>query len=219
MVATKSLVASTLLALLLAPIALADNPALRIDANDQAWATRALLRPTDFGIGWRGGLRRTGKPTGVACPSFNPKASDLTVTGYGSASFYSPRARVSIDIDTQVMNSVDAVETDFARTVQPPLAECLKHLVGRAPDVVSVAVERLEFPRLGTISAAFRATIVRGSRGPGPAAKWLRDFVFFAQGRMEYSLVVEADARYRPQLVAFEADMARILLKRAVRGE
>ena len=42
----------------------------------------------------------------------------------------------------------------------------------------------------------------------------ISDFVFFGNGRLEYSLNVQAPARYRPQLVPFEADMARMLVKR-----
>jgi hypothetical protein len=36
---------------------------------------------------------------------------------------------------------------------------------------------------------------------------------------MEYSLNVVAPIRYKPQLVPFEADIARILVKRSARPE
>ena len=70
---------------------------------------------------------------------------------------------------------------------------------------------------MGSISAHYRATIV--VRAHGRTAKVISDFLFFGHGRLEYSLNVVAPARYIPQLVPFELDMARILVKRAARPE
>jgi hypothetical protein len=106
---------------------------------------------------------------------------------------------------------------DFARTIQPPLVNCLEHTVKRQPTVESVTVERLVFPQDGYVHAAYRATILL--RANGQTVKLLSDYVFFSQGRMEYSLNVRASARYRQQLVPFESDMAKILVKRASRPE
>ena len=119
MVAFQSFVASVLFCLLLAPAALADTYALRIDPEDQAWAAQALLRPGDFGHGWRGGSVPAEKPVGISCPNFDPKASDLVVTGQGSAMFENQRAGVEVHVDSQVLESAAAVKTDFARTIQP----------------------------------------------------------------------------------------------------
>jgi hypothetical protein len=217
-VATKSLVASTLVALVLATPGLADDPTVRINDADQTLAARSLLRSSDFGIGWRGGPTTPTKLTGPSCPGFNPKVSDLVVTGHANASFKNPRAGVQISLDTQVLESAEAVRTDFARTVQPPLADCLEYQFKQGPsNFASVTVDPLDFPRIGSATAAYRATIL--VRTDGRTARVLSDFVFFGHGRMEYSLNVVAPARYRPQLVPFEADMARILVKRGARPE
>lgn len=218
MAAIKSLVASALLAFLLAPAALADDPAVRVNADDQAWAAQTLLRSSDFRLGWQGGATRPAKPTGFACPGFEPKASDLVVTGYASVSFDNPRIGVQISVDSQVLEHADAVQTDFARTIQPPLLGCLAYQLKRQPNIVAVAVEKLDFPKIGTITAAYRATITLRSKGR--TAKVLSDFVFFANGRLEYSMRVDAaSVRYRPQLVPFEVDLARMIVKRGTRPE
>jgi hypothetical protein len=217
-VAIKSLVASTLVALLFAAVALADDPTVRISSGDQAWATRALLRLADFGIGWRGGSTTPSKITAPTCPGFQPKVSDLVVTGHATASFSNVRVGVQVSLDTQVLETADAVQTDFARTVQPALADCLEYQFEQGPSTFSgVSVARLPFPRVGTVSAAYRATIL--VRTNGRVAKVLSDFVFFGSGRLEYSLNVVAPYRYRPQLVPFESDIARILVKRGSRSE
>ena len=217
MVAFKSLVASTLTALVLTPLALADDPVLRINAGDQSWAAQTLLRSDDFGLGWRGGRIPSVRPTGPSCPGFDPKASDLVVTGHANASFTNKRAGVQIALDSQVLESAEAVRTDFARTIQPELPGCLAHQLRRGPNISAVTVEPLEFPKLGVVSAAYRATIT--VKANGRTAKVLSDWVFLGNGRLEYSLNVVAPFPYGPDLVPFEVDMARLLLKRGARPE
>jgi len=216
-VAAKPLVAF-FAALLLAPAALADDPTLRIDPSDQAWAARALLRASDFGPDWQGGRTKPSRPKGPDCPGFEPKASDIVVTGHANASFKNARAGVQVSLDVQLLQNADSVQTDFARTIQPKLPACLEYEFKRGPNnFESVHVERVDVPSVGSVSAHYRATIA--VRAHGRTARVISDFLFFGHGRLEYSLNVVAPARYVPQLVPFELDMARILVKRAARPE
>jgi hypothetical protein len=216
-VAIKSFVASLLLALLFVPSVLADTYTVKLDAGDQHWANEALLTPRDVPLGWHGGTTSPSKPTGVSCPGFDPKASDLVVTGYANASFENGNAGVHVEQDLLVLSTSAAVQKDFTRTIQPPLPACLEYQLKRSAHVTSVKVEPLAFPRIGSVSAAYRASItVQLKNG---TAKFLRDFVFFSNGRLELSLTVDAPARYRQQLQPFEAEMARILVKRGARPE
>jgi len=221
-VAIKSFVAPTfaslLLALLFTPAVLADVYNVKVDPGDQRWAASALLTPHDFGFGWRGGTTSPEKPTGIACPGFDPKASDLVVTGYANASFENVNAGVHVTQDLLVLSTSGAVKKDFARTIQPPLAACLEYQLKRSPQVVAVKVEPLAFPDVGRITHAYRATITARLKG-GATAKFFRDFVFFANGRLELSLTVDAPVRWREQLVGFESEMARVLVKRGTRTE
>jgi hypothetical protein len=199
------------------PAVLADTYTLKLDSSDQHWADQALLTSRDLGIGWRGGTTTPEKPAGVSCPGFDPKASDLVVTGYASANLDNANAGVHVSQDLLVLSNTGAVQKDFSRTIQPPLASCLEYQLGRSPQVSAVKVEPLAFPKIGGVTAAYRATIT--ARLKGGTAKFFRDFVFFSNGRLELSLTVDAPARYRQQLVPFEADMARILVKRGARTE
>ena len=214
MVAAKALLAGVV-ALLWTGAALADNPTVHLTETDQAKAAASLLRLHDFGMGWSGGAKAAGKLTAPRCPGFDPKESDLVVSGHAAAHFAYGRGAVTLDQDTQVLETPEAVRTDFARTIKPKLAECLAYQLKQAGkgQVVSAEVRRLPFPALGTVSAAYRATLVlrAGSR----LVKFVNDFVFVGEGRLEYSLSIVAPAVESAQLVPFEQSLVQILVRRA----
>jgi hypothetical protein len=215
-VAAKPFVATALLALISTAVALGDNPTVKISSADQAKAVAALLRPSDFGAGWRGGRTKTAPITPPSCPGFDPKESDLTVSGHADARFTFEQGGVELDQDVEVLASAAAVQKDFARTIVPPLGPCLAYQLRKSPSVVSVAVAKLPFPPTGSVSAAYRASIVL--RSHGVRVRLLRDFVFFGEGRVEYSLNVNAPVGVGDQLVRFELSIATILIKRGAVG-
>ena len=215
MVGAKSLVAGILLALVAAAAAAADNPTVRISQADQAKAEAALLQLKDFGVGWTGGRRAPSKLTAPKCPGFDPKESDLTVTGHAEARFTYARGSVVFDQDNQVLESEHAVMTDFARVIQPKLKDCLAYELKESGkgQIVSVVVRELPFPKLGTTSAAYRGTMVL--HAGGRKVTFISDFVFVGQGRLEYSLNVVAPAVLGGELVSFERSIAQKLVKKA----
>jgi hypothetical protein len=218
MAGAKPLLMGAVLALACASAALADNPTVRISKADQAKAEQALLRLHDFGVGWKGGATSPSKLTAPNCPGFNPKESDLVVTGHAEARFSYSRGGVIFDQDTQVLETAQAVATDFARTIQPKLSDCLARQLKASGKgtVVSVDVKPLDFPHVGSVSAAYRASIV--VRSHGRLGKIVSDFVFFGQGRFEFSLNVVAPAFEGGQLIPFEQAMVEKLVSRAATG-
>jgi hypothetical protein len=214
MVAAKSLLAGALLALVSAATAAADDPAVRITHADQARAEATLLQLRDFGVGWTGGKRAPSKLTAPKCPGFDPKESDLTVTGHAEARFTYARGSVVFSQDNQVLKSAKAVATDFSRVIRPQLPRCLAYqLKSSDKQIVSAAVRRMSFPNLGDSTAAYRATIV--VRVHGRKITFVRDFVFIGIGRLEYSLAVDGPQVLGRQLLAFEQAMAENLVKKA----
>jgi hypothetical protein len=201
------------LALVVTAGALADNPTVRIAKADQDGAVAALLRSTDFASGWQGGPTKPTKLTAPKCPGFDPKESDLVVTGHADARFVYPSGQASFDQDVQVLATAAAVRKDFARTIGPKLGPCLEHELKASSQVVAVRVQRIPFPRFGSVSAAYRATLVL--KVGKHRVSLLADYVFFGVGRYEYALKVVAPAGERSQLVAFESAMARILVRRS----
>jgi hypothetical protein len=211
----KSLLAGVVLALAFAAAAAADDPTVRITKADQEKAEAALLKLKDFGVGWTGGPRTPSKLTAPKCPGFNPKESDLTVTGHAEARFTYARGSVVFDQDTQVLESAKAVSTDFARVIQPKLKDCLAYELKQSGkgQIVSVVVRELPFPRLGTETAAYRGTMV--IRAGTRKVTFVSDFIFIGQGRLEYSLNVVAPAVLGNELASFEQSIAQKLIKKA----
>jgi hypothetical protein len=218
-VAAKPLLAAALIGLVwtsAATAAVTDSPTVRITNADQAKARAALLRPSDLGAGWLGGPIKTSPLSPPNCPGFDPKESDLVVTGHADARYTFKRAGVELDQDVQVMLNDAAVQTDFARSVSPKLARCLAYQLEKLPHVVRVRVVRMPFPRTGSVSAVYRAAIeVQTPKGRGTL---LSDYVFFGQGRVEYEFTVIAPLGARDQLAQFELGLAQILLRRASAG-
>jgi hypothetical protein len=214
-VGAKVFVAGVLLALVGAAGAAADNPTVRISHADQLKAESALLQLTDFGVGWTGGQRTPSKLTAPQCPGFDPKESDLTVTGHAEARFAYAKGSVVFDQDNQVLKSEKAVATDFARVIRPKLKDCLAYELKKSGKghVVSVSVRELAFPKMGTSSAAYRGTMV--VRAGGRKVTFVSDFIFIGQGRLEYSLNIVAPAVLGHELLSFEQSIARMLVKKA----
>ena len=217
MVAAKPLLAAALIGLVSTSTALAaivDAPTVRITPADQAKARAALLRTTDFGAGWGGGPIKTSQLSPPNCPGFDPKESDLVVTGHADARYRT--TGIELDQDVQVMKDAAAVQTDFARSISPKLAKCLAYQLGKLKNVVGVRVERLPFPPTGDVSAAYRAEIdLQTPKGRGTL---LSDYVFFGKGRVEYEFTVIAPVGARDQLAQFEHELALGLLRRAASG-
>jgi len=216
-VAAKPLLAAALIGLVSTSTALAaivDAPTVRITPADQAKARAALLRTTDFGAGWGGGPIKTSQLSPPNCPGFDPKESDLVVTGHADARYRT--TGIELDQDVQVMKDAAAVQTDFARSISPKLAKCLAYQLGKLKNVVGVRVERLPFPPTGDVSAAYRAEIdLQTPKGRGTL---LSDYVFFGKGRVEYEFTVIAPVGARDQLAQFEHELAQGLLRRAASG-
>jgi hypothetical protein len=150
------------------------------------------------------------------CPGFNPKESDLVVTGHADARFTFGQGGVELDQDVQVLVSAEAVRKDFARTVSSKLAACLAYQLRKLPNVVDAKVEQIPFPPTGAVSAVFRAVIaVHNGKSQGTLVS---DYVFFGAGRVEYEFTVIAPVGAHDQLVRFEQGLAKILLRRAGMG-
>jgi hypothetical protein len=218
-VAAKPLLAAALIGLVFTSTALAavvDAPTVRITPADQAKARAALLRRADFGAGWLGGPIRTIPLSPPNCPGFDPKESDLVVTGHADARYTFEQAGLELDQDVQVMTSPAAVQTDFARSVSPKLAKCLAYQLAQMKNVVAVRIERAPFPPTGSVSAVYRAVLA--VQTAGGRSTWLSDYVFFGEGRVEYEFTVIAPLGARDQLAEFELGLAQSLLRRAASG-
>ena len=214
----KALLAGVLLALSSAAVALADNPTVRITKEDQAKAEAALFKVADFGAGWKGGPKTPDKLTSPNCPGFDPKESDLTVTGHAEAQFTLPHYGIAVGQDTQVLQSADDVTSDFSRSITSKLPDCLAYQLksGSKGQITNVAIHPLTLQSAGDHFASYRAVIsinINGRR-----SKFIRDFVFMGVGRFEFSIFVDGPMQDGTQLVPFEQALVRKLVHRTTGG-
>lgn len=160
-----------------------------------------------------GGETKTSPLAAPACPGFDPKESDLVVSGHADARFTFPPGDVVLVQDVEVLASPTAVRKDFERTMTPRFPGCLAYQLEHTPSITGARVVKVAFPPTGSVSAAYRATVaVRSVRFKGTL---LSDFVFFGEGRVEYSFNVIAPLGARTELGRFELALAQILLRRA----
>lgn len=212
----RSLIAFTALALVVAGIALAGNPAketIALTAAGNAHAKAEVLRRTDVGAGWKGGARKPDLSSSMPCTNYRPKQSDLVLIGVAETLF--SRAPVQVDSEAQVLRTAAMVRRDWQRTVlDSRVLPCLR--VGFAKALGSTAVvvsfQRVAFPHTATLTRAFR--LVANVTTQGVAIPIEIDFVAMGSGRNELTLTLSGPAAAKSSIHATEVQLARLLAGR-----
>jgi hypothetical protein len=206
------------LALSVAQVALAEVPIARFTAADQAAARAAVLTIADFepGGGWKGGLLKNAKPfTGTDCPGlFEPKQSDLVITGVAKSVFTAPGAEVTSG--AQVYRTARMAKLDWDRTVALPAAlTCMRRqaVAASTPGFRLVSLKRAPFPRIGERVFRIRSIVDYTPKG-GKTVRLLFDHVAFGRGRTGISLSFTIPYAYRAAADATEINLARSLISR-----
>jgi hypothetical protein len=212
-VAAKSLLATALVALVLTQAAAADTPTVMITNAAQAKAVGGLLRLSDLGEGWQGGETKPSSLVPLSCPGFDPTRTGLVVKGHADARFTFAPGGVVLEQDVVVLANPAQVRADFARTFTPGLAPCLAYRLSHSPHVVSATVQRVPFPPAGSVTVAYRATVL--VRSGHLRSLLLSDFIFFAAGKVEYAFNLVAPLETQNQLMRFEVALAQALMRRA----
>lgn len=186
---------------------------LRLNPADQAAARAAVLRRGDLGSGWKGGAKTPDPPSTVSCPGYEPKQSDLVVTGTAEAAFQ--HAGLFLQSDAQVLKTRAMVSLDWKRSVTDPRAlACFRHLLTRQlpSNERLVSFQRRAFPRVAQHAAAFRMLV--SVRDAGQSVLVVVDLVQFGRSRTELTLTMSAPAAARSAIAAAEVRVARALLAR-----
>jgi hypothetical protein len=204
-------------ALSLAPGATANLPnkeQIRLNPADQASARAAVLRRADLGpTGWSGGPVKPDLSSTMSCPGYEPKQSDLVLTGAAEADFR--HSGLSIQSVAQVLKTRSMVAHDWQRTVVAPKAiACLRSMLARAlpSNQRVVSFKKLPFPRLTRYATAYRALIDFSSQGQH--VLFLADIVLVGRSRTELTLSVVAPAAARASISKAEVRLARNLVAR-----
>jgi hypothetical protein len=198
--------------------ALADKEQIHLTAADQAFARAAVLTKADLGsVGaWTGGAVKPDLGSSPPCGSFDPKQSDLVLTGAAETRYQQPG--IEIDSEAQVLRATQMVKLDWQRTViAPQLLPCLRTVlakkVGASTKIVSI--RRIAFPRVDAYTAAIRVLLdVKTGTSPVPIRAFV-DVVFVGHGRTEISLTTTALLLADKTVRAAELRFARIMAARA----
>jgi hypothetical protein len=209
---------AAVLAFALVPTAFASSPPnteqVRFNPADQAAARAAVLRKTDLGPGWGGGRTKPDTSAKMSCPGYEPKESDLVLTG--AAETVWGRSGIQLQSLAQVLETPAMVARDWQRTVVDPRAiACLRTTLakGLTSRERLVSFKRAAFPRLARYSRLYRAVIE--VRAQGQKVRVLADFVLVGRRRTELTLSVAAPDAIRASVSRSEVKWARTMLARA----
>jgi hypothetical protein len=186
---------------------------VRYNPADQAAARAAILRRGDLGSGWSGGARKPDPPSVINCPGYEPKQTDLVLTGAAEAIFQ--HGGLLLQSDAQVLKTRAMVAKDWKRSVTDPRAlPCLRYIFTKQfpSNWRLVSFRRIAFPRLAKYAAAYRMLI--RVRAQGQSLRILLDQVFVGRSRTELTLTASAPAAARATISAAEVRAARILVAR-----
>jgi hypothetical protein len=199
-------------------VALADNrnrQKIRFNAADQAAARAAVLRRSDLGSGadWKGGAKKPDLTKTEPCPNYNPKQSDLVLTGIAETQF--TQGILAFDSEVQVLETPRMVRLDWRRSVLAPgVLPCLRSTTTKSlpAGATVVSIERLPFPHVARYTAAFR--LITDVHAPSGTVRLFVDLVLFGGGRTESSLTATAPYSTRVPVKAAEVRLATILAAR-----
>ena len=186
---------------------------VELNAADQAAARRVVLRRNDLGPGWTGGRIKPDLSSGVSCPSYHPKVSDLVVTGAAASQFRG--TGIALVNEVEAFRTSAMVDRDWRRSIVPAAVPCLRAkltqgLGGRAR---VLSFRRIPFPRVTAHTAAFRGIVAVSALGQ--TVRVLLDIVLVGKGRTEISLDATAPAATARAVSAAERRLVRKLAARA----
>jgi hypothetical protein len=193
-----------------------DTEQHKFNAADQAAAKTAVVQKKDLSsTGWTGGAKSPDLTPPKPCANWNPKQSDLVLTG--AAETVWKHAGLEIDSEAQVLQTTGMVKLDWQRTVTTPTAQtCLesqikKELSGSATKFVSF--KRVTFPKLGTYSRAYLTEFDATSNGQ--TVKIAIEDILIGTKRTEITLSTTTSAAAQPSIATADIGLAKALVARA----
>ena len=197
--------------------AVADREQHKFNAADQAAAKSAVLVRSDLGAtGWTGGAKKPDLSPPKPCSNWNPKQSDLVLTGAAETDW--KHAGLEIDSEAQVLQTPAMVKLDWQRTVVDPHAiSCLESQLRKSLAATTtakfVSFKRLSFPHVGTYSRAYLTTIDVTSNGT--TIPVVIEDVLIGSKRTELSISSTTAKALQPAVGPQNVRLARMLIARA----
>jgi hypothetical protein len=215
----RTIIAVCATALAAAAAALAgngDREQVHLNAADTAAARAAVLRRSDLPppAEWKGGMKKPDlSARGARCANFQPKRSDLVVTGVAESDF--SRAIFHFDSLAKVFKTARMLRLDWQRVaLAPGLLPCLRHYLAKGipAGMKIVSILRLSFPHVAEYTYAARAVV--DVAATGRKLRLLLDFAMIGRGRTGIELLTAAPYADRANVQPEETRLMRILVAR-----
>jgi hypothetical protein len=205
---------ASLLALVFAAVAGADDYTREIVTGDQTAVNHAILKKTDFGaLTVTGGNEKIPRSTEPLCAYFDPKERDLVITGevmnVWRSALFEMRSNVSM------FKGPRMVSLDWKRSYRPAtflrcMGERMQKSLGKDGKVLSA--KQIPYPKIGDRTFAMR--IVMDVELGGGRTRMMMDAVWVAQGRSEVVLLTTTRYEMRQQIQPVEVRFLRLMASR-----
>ena len=160
--------APLLVALLAVPaLALAadTDPKRKITPADERKASAIVLKRADLAAGWKKTTSPSTDDDDLTCPYYNPKGSDLTLTGDAESEFEQAGGFPSVYSYADLYVTPRDAAAAWARTVKPAAARCFAEYFRKesakdpSTKVTVVKAGAIAFPKVAPRTAAFRIAL------------------------------------------------------------
>lgn len=213
---TVVIAATTGAALTLVLSALADKEQIHLTADGQAEARAAVLQKGDLGTssGWTGGSLRPDLSSSSPCPYFQPKQSDLILTGAARTRF-KHAGLATIDSEAQVLQTPQMMKLDWQRSVLAPgMVRCLGDALGKSAGSSTrvASVRRIAFPRVAQYTYAIRMLL--DVKAATVTVHMFVDVVLVGRGQTETTLMATGPDGVEATAAVAEARLLRLMISR-----
>jgi hypothetical protein len=205
---------ASVLTLVFAAAAAADDYTRKLVAGDQTAAKDAILKKADFGkLTVTGGPEKIPRTSEPLCPYFDPKEKDLVITGEVMNVWRNPLFEMRSNVS--MFKRPGMVALDWKRSYLPAaflrcMGERMQQSLGKNGKVVSTA--QIPFPKIGDRTFAMR--IVMDVVAAGTKARMMMDAVWVAQGRSEVVLLTTTRYDIRNVIEPVEVRFLKLMASR-----
>jgi hypothetical protein len=187
------------------------------NSSDQALARSILLKGADLGPSstWSGGRTVPDTSQPRTCANFNPRRSDLVITG-DAESDYTAAGGVTYRNEVQIMKTAHMVRLDWQRDIVDPAAlPCLRTYVASSLPAGEnlVSLTRLSVPRVAMYAAGYRALIDQHFTNKR-TVRTMIDVLFVGRNRTELTLESTATYASHAAVERTEFRLAHLLVAR-----
>lgn len=213
-----ALVLVSVLALPALALAADSDPKRKINQADERRAAAVVLKRADLSAGWKKTSSSNTDDDDLVCSYYDPKGSDLTLTGDAEAEFEQAGGFPSVYSYADVYATPRDAAAAWTRTVKVAAARCFADVFKQesasdpSTKVTGVKYGSIAFPKLAPRTAAFRVafTVAVTQNGETQTIPLALHIVVVGRGRAEAGLMTFAPSPgvAAPELRAFAKLMA-----------